>query len=157
MLGVQMTNTNRRIQIDQGLNPGEGIFVRDVYSDTAADHLGIQPNDVILNINGNTIGSMSDLRETVQKSEVGDEVSVIVRREGRDVALSGASYNAWPQDIPLTPLNTDNEERHHDRESKRLGNALNDLSNLGRKADNLDNKLEDMQLEAAGEPIPSPC
>ena len=62
MLGVQMTNTNARVQRQQNLNPGQGILVRNVYSDTAADQLGVQSGDVILDINGSNIGSMSDLR-----------------------------------------------------------------------------------------------
>ena len=100
MLGVQMTNTTAAVARQQDLTPGQGVLVRDVYSDTAADQLGILPGDVITNINGSPIGSMSDLRTEVLGSDVGSDVSVLVRRNGEDVALSGARYNAWPEDIP---------------------------------------------------------
>ena len=103
MLGVQMTPPPSHAQEVNGTTPDQGVYVRRVFPDTAASDMGVKPGDIILSINGTDINSMQILRDEVNTSKVGDEVSVTVARDGGVVDLSG-EYQPWLESVPKTKL-----------------------------------------------------
>lgn len=64
-----------------------GILVRDVYPGSPAEEAGILPGDVLLAFDGVEPLTMAALRETIEKKQVGDVVSVKVWRNGNDFVL----------------------------------------------------------------------
>ncbi|MFW5845371.1 MAG: S1C family serine protease [Planctomycetota bacterium] len=119
MLGVNMSPVPVTVQREQNLTPDEGVYVRRTYDGTTAAHIGIQQGDVILDINGNAIDSMSAVRDTIFGSRVGDDVAVTVMRDGQRVDLDGR-LGGWPQTIPLNDINEEAEQRYRDMQARRL-------------------------------------
>jgi membrane-associated protease RseP (regulator of RpoE activity) len=119
MLGVNMSPPPMSKQKQENLRPDEGVYIRRVYNGTAAENMGIQRGDVILEINGNPISSMSGVRDVISSHHTGSDVSVRVRRNGQDVQLSG-TLGTWPESIPKTPINSQAEERYRSMQERRL-------------------------------------
>mgnify|MGYP006286496011 CR=1 FL=1 len=86
MLGISMVDvTNERVQdrIEQlDLDNKEGVLVMGVKRDGAAHRAGIQPNDVIISIDGETINDPTELQLIINSHDPGDEVTVTIIRNG---------------------------------------------------------------------------
>ncbi|MCX7704282.1 MAG: PDZ domain-containing protein, partial [Planctomycetota bacterium] len=76
------------VVIDQEYQ-GEGARVSDVAKDSTAAEMGIKAGDVIVKIDTNEVKSFQDLRVALSKKRFGDEVSVVVKRDGEEVVLKG--------------------------------------------------------------------
>lgn len=74
--GVDISNYNVK-----NLNVQEGIFVVEVERDSIAYNIGLVPGDIILNFNGNKVSSIEEINKL--KSEIGDEISFDVMRNGK--------------------------------------------------------------------------
>ncbi len=68
-----------------GLEDGVGLMVQDVQSDTLADELGLQANDIITAIGDTPIGSPADVRRSLRAIPKGDVVEVAWVRRGREM------------------------------------------------------------------------
>lgn len=68
---------------------GNGLFVTSVMPDSNGERLGLHKNDTIVNMDGNAITNIDDLRDLLQKKSNGDAVTVSVQREGEAHTLSG--------------------------------------------------------------------
>ena len=62
-----------------------GVYVREVDEGGAADLAGIQPGDVIIAINGETISSYDELNAKKDKHKAGETITVTVRRARQDL------------------------------------------------------------------------
>jgi len=58
----------------------EGIYVSEVLEGSAAEEAGIQKGDIITSFDGNSISSMSSLKERLQYYEAGETVEVTIER-----------------------------------------------------------------------------
>jgi S1-C subfamily serine protease len=72
-LGIQGSN----------LPGGEGAVVVSVVNNGPADRAGIRRDDVILSVDGATVASMDALITLLIEKNVGDEVAIEIRRDGR--------------------------------------------------------------------------
>ena len=81
--------------------------------------MGIQPGDVIISINDTPIDSMQSVRNEVLTGSPGEEVGVVVRRGGEDVALKG-NYHEWPDHIPYSPIDQEADKNYRDMVQRRL-------------------------------------
>ncbi len=75
-----------QIQANYGLPTDHGVIVSDVPAGPAAA-AGIQPNDIIVAINGQRIKGINDLRRTLFEKRPGDRVQVEVVRGGRRITV----------------------------------------------------------------------
>jgi S1-C subfamily serine protease len=66
----------------------DGAFVVEVEPDTGAETAGLQQGDVILEVNGEAITSSEELGEAVRSSEVGDELEILIEREGEQQTVT---------------------------------------------------------------------
>ncbi len=66
------------------LNKGEGIYVIDVREGLPAAKAGIKAGDVIIEVDGERIEKREILREVLDDSDPGDNLRVVVIREGKD-------------------------------------------------------------------------
>ncbi|MBF0492883.1 MAG: DegQ family serine endoprotease [Deltaproteobacteria bacterium] len=87
-LGLQV----REPKIDEleelGLRSKKGVLVARVGQDSAAQWVGLQGGDVILEINSNPINSLEDYNQTVSKIKNGDIVRMLVKRGQRSSYLA---------------------------------------------------------------------
>ena len=63
-----------------------GIMVRAVVEDSPAEHAGIEPGDVILEVAGQPIQNSADLSDMVNSVEEGTEISLTLLRDGQEVS-----------------------------------------------------------------------
>lgn len=150
MLGIQMTPPPKRVAEREGLDPDQGVYVFRVYPDTAADTLGIQPGDVIVELNGNPVGSMTNLREGVEQQPPGSDANVVVSRNGELLQLSGAEYREWPEDIPWQRIDADAERRYRNRQKSRLARDMDTLAGRDQTIAGLQSELERGDERLAG-------
>ena len=68
---------------ERDLDDLEGVYVVSVVENSSADDASIEPDDVILAIDGKEINSVSRLLETVGQHNPGDRINVTIRRDGK--------------------------------------------------------------------------
>lgn len=146
MLGIEMTPVPTHILDREGLTPGQGVLVQGVFSETAAAQMGLNKGDIILGVNGQPIGSMTDLRNEVGLSQSGDAVEVAVRRNGETVTMK-SDLKPWPAHIPYTPLDAAAEKRFRDWQDRRQGRLADDARALRDQINDLKR-----QFDPAAEP-----
>ena len=66
----------------------EGAFVRDVVPGSGADEAGLEPGDVIMEVDGEEITSNEQLGEIVRDHEPGDTIEITVERNGEEQTLT---------------------------------------------------------------------
>jgi serine protease Do len=82
LLGVIVGPVSREMAEALKLKRPVGALVNDVNSDSAAERAGIQPGDVILEIDGHTVEISSDLPPLVGSKPPGTSVELLVSRNG---------------------------------------------------------------------------
>ncbi len=87
-LGVRIQQVSDEIADSLGLDSARGALVADVTKDGPAEAAGIQPGDVILEFNGQSVDEMRQLPRIVAETRVGEDVPVSVWRNGELVAFS---------------------------------------------------------------------
>jgi membrane-associated protease RseP (regulator of RpoE activity) len=142
MLGVQMTPVPISVQEQQGLTPNLGVYVQSVYGNTAAQTMGLQPGDVITNINGAPIGSMTDLRNEVSLNQVGDPVEVTIMRNGQEQETIG-QFQPWPANIPYDPIDPEMEKRFSEFQDRRLARMQEEIDQLREQSQQAAKQLAD--------------
>lgn len=66
----------------------EGIYIVDVEPESSADKAGLKAGDVIIGIDGRDILTGSELLEVRDSHEVGDEVKVLIIRDGEKMVMT---------------------------------------------------------------------
>jgi S1-C subfamily serine protease len=82
-LGIQMQAVRPEVAEALDLPRAEGVLVREVLADTAAEAAGIEPGDVIVSVDGEDVVDSMDLRNRVGLSEVGDDIRIGLVRGGK--------------------------------------------------------------------------
>jgi len=80
--GLYLTTITPRIANILELDQARGVLVRDIDPGSPADDAGIQPYDVILSIDGETIDTRDDYVARIYDYRPGDEIRVRIRRNG---------------------------------------------------------------------------
>ncbi len=83
-LGVKVQSVTEEIAETLGLKANLGALVASVEADGSAAKAGIEPGDVILKFNGVQIGVMRNLPRMVAETPVGQVVSAIIWRDGKE-------------------------------------------------------------------------
>ena len=65
-----------------GIKDGEGVLVTQVFPDDPAAKAGIEPNDIILEINGRKVETSRELSRMIAETSVGQKVDIVVLRKG---------------------------------------------------------------------------
>ena len=83
ILGVNITDVTAELVQQKGIEEIEGVYVLGVRAEGAARQAGIKEADIIISIDETTVNSSAELQELVSKYRPGQEVKVIVRRDGK--------------------------------------------------------------------------
>jgi serine protease Do len=70
-----------------GLATDQGVVVMNVVKGSPAAGTGIVRGDVLLSINGEQVRNAEELREAILKNEIGDELELLINREGTEKAV----------------------------------------------------------------------
>ena len=81
-IGAQVQDVTPEIADSLGLK-GKGALVAEVTEGGPAAAAGVQPGDVVLQVNGTPISSATDLTRAVGLSRAGEPIRLQVRREGQ--------------------------------------------------------------------------
>lgn len=66
----------------------DGAFVGEVVSGSGADEAGLEPGDVIIAIDGETVESALDVGELIGERSPGDEIELTIEREGEERTIT---------------------------------------------------------------------
>jgi S1-C subfamily serine protease len=83
-IGVQIREVDAELAKEKGLKEPKGVYVDALTPNGAADKAGIEKGDVIKSVDGKEINSVSSLQEYVGSHRPGDEVKVMLQRDGKD-------------------------------------------------------------------------
>lgn len=86
-LGVLIQDVDRDLAESFGLEQPHGALVSQVMQDTPAEAAGLQPGDIIVRFNGETIHRSSELPPMVGSSAVGQDADIQIVRNGRQQSL----------------------------------------------------------------------
>lgn len=79
---------------------GAGVYIVNVTSDEA-DKAGLRSGDKIISINGKKVSNSSDFKARVHENEVGDTVTIVISRDGKEkeikVTLTSEADNVSPE------------------------------------------------------------
>lgn len=81
-IGIQGSDVSA--EATQLYNVPSGAVVVEVVENSPAEQAGIQTGDVITELDGRTISSMSQLQETLQYYAAGEKVEIVVQRSGNN-------------------------------------------------------------------------
>ncbi|AFY69537.1 HtrA2 peptidase [Thalassoporum mexicanum PCC 7367] len=106
-LGIQMITLtpNVKQEINRDPNMGiqvseeQGILITRVVPNSPADRAGVRAGDVIVDIDGETLESASQVQQAVERRSVGESLQLKVKRDGRDLALQ-IQTGLFPQNTP---------------------------------------------------------
>lgn len=82
--------------IQGGQNFPEGCLVSGVTTGEAADKAGIRPGDMVLEFDGKPVPDFQTLIDLIMEKQPGDNVPVVVRRNGREINLT-VVLGTWPE------------------------------------------------------------
>ena len=82
-LGVATEESSETLGAQLGLNPGEGLVVTYVASESPAAKAGLQKNDVLVEFEGQSLVHPAQLRKLVQVRKEGDTVKLTFYRGGK--------------------------------------------------------------------------
>ena len=86
-LGIFAFDKNVLGYIDENLKFNEGIYVARVNTNSAAKIAGIRQGDILLDIDGNKLERMCDLRCYIYTKKPGDKVTLTIQRNYRKIPI----------------------------------------------------------------------
>jgi S1-C subfamily serine protease len=81
-LGIYMAQLTAGVKNQIGYNGSIGVAVQQVFSGSPADQAGIQPGDVILEVDGKAFSNVKDLHNYISSKKPGDTIRITVWSQG---------------------------------------------------------------------------
>lgn len=81
-VGIQELTVDMAIALDLD-NGQQGVLINNVSEDTPAEKAGLQSGDVVIEIDKEKITSVGQLRSAIGKRKIGDEIDMVVLRDGK--------------------------------------------------------------------------
>jgi Do/DeqQ family serine protease len=87
-LGITYSEIDDQFAKEKGLQEIKGIYVVDVLEGGAAEKAGIRKGDVIVKLSATPVNSKSELLEVIGQHNPGDQLGVMVNRDGKEVPMT---------------------------------------------------------------------
>ena len=82
VLGIMIRTVDGNLQKEKDLELTTGVFVDSLLDHSAAAAAGLKPGDVITSVNGIEVKSSPELQEIIARHRPGDEVTLLINRNG---------------------------------------------------------------------------
>jgi Do/DeqQ family serine protease len=99
-LGIYAGKLNSEVAAKMGINEGKGVVVVQVQSGSAAERAGIKKGDVISALNGAEVTDPNVFRNTIASTAPGTEVTLTIKRDGREQQVRATLGEFTPQTQP---------------------------------------------------------
>lgn len=86
-LGVDTVEITPELAAANGLPVDRGAFVQELLPSSAAAQAGMEQGDIIVSVAGDAVTLDSPLENHLKKYRPGDQVTIVVNRQGREVTL----------------------------------------------------------------------
>ena len=86
-LGIEGFDVDAELAKEEGLNTNRGFFVVNVVDGSGAQYSGILPRDVIVEVDGNEVNDIEEIKKEIKFSKVGDMVTLKVIRDGEEKVI----------------------------------------------------------------------
>jgi serine protease Do/serine protease DegQ len=113
LLGVRISDITPDVAATLELPGNSGALVTEINADSAAEHAGIQVNDVIVSINGTRLRGTGSLRSSIGLLPPGDKITVGLLRDGREQTVTAVLGELAPTAV-LTAAPPQEEEPNID-------------------------------------------
>lgn len=80
-IGVEVTELTPRLAQRYGLQTEEGLLITKVNNYSKAEREGVQPGDIILEVNQNKVTSVREFENIVKRTKPGETLMLLIRRE----------------------------------------------------------------------------
>ena len=146
-IGVNIRDMNAALAAELGLEEVRGVYVAGLSENGAAADAGLEVGDIIIAVDGVEVRKTSELQEQISKHRPGDEVEVVVSREGKKKEYAIVLRNR-EGDTQLASQREEIMTQHLGAEFELLSDA--ELSELGIKNGVRIKSLEDGKLKREG-------
>ncbi len=99
----------------------QGVYIYSITDGSAADKAGLMVGDCVLKLDGKEITSKEELSSTISAHKVGDEVKIVVYRDGREQTLTAV----------LEEDSSQTSQRNSNNFNKNGDNSSNNGNNYG--------------------------
>jgi len=86
-LGVEISELSGEYAGELGVAITQGVVVEKLIDGGSAQYAGLQPKDIIVQVDDRAIKSVPELQEIVGRARVGDVISIVVNRQGKTVEV----------------------------------------------------------------------
>lgn len=135
-LGVITAEVDQTMAEALGMDRPRGVLMSEVNADTPAEKAGIKEGDVILQVDGKPVDSISQLRNTISLAGVGHECDLLILRDGKEKHLT-VKLAEMPSD--LTASRSTREGRTNDEGLE--GVTVSEITDAVRRQLELDEDL----------------
>ncbi|HVA38619.1 MAG TPA: trypsin-like peptidase domain-containing protein [Candidatus Dormibacteraeota bacterium] len=101
-IGIYMSNLTDSVRSQLNYHGRNGVVVQAVLNGSPADQAGLEPGDVIQEVNGKAVTTVADLQKTIQGTEPGKSVSMVIWRYGQKV-LANVKVGKAPAGLNPNP------------------------------------------------------
>src|SRR5882724_1098738 len=108
VLGVQTESLTRQLGEYFGVKDGEGVLVRSVEKNSAAEKAGLKAGDVIVKADNEKLTDRSDLSHILRNHRTGGKMTLVVMRDKHEQTLTVTLPDRGSRDSSF--LNLDTEE-----------------------------------------------
>lgn len=148
-LGVVIAQ--KKTQEDDGPTQDSGLLVQHVFEGSPAEAAGFQEGDVLVSVEGETVSEAGDFVDKIRGRKVGDPLSFVVMRDGREVALRAdlgerPDSLVMPNDSAFRWIGKDSAGATHTFELKDMENMKLDMDQLKMHLDELGEGFADAEV-----------
>lgn len=128
LMGVVVGAVTRELAEAMNLDRPIGALVNDITPGGAADNAGIEPGDIILKFNGETVETWNDLPPLVGANPPGTRATVVVSRNGEE-----KQFDVVLDALPASDDGGDAGQGSRQRSTNRLGLAVEQIDAVQRE------------------------
>jgi len=88
VLGIEIKDISSDLAKEKNLKTLEGAFVGKVGEESAAKKAGVKEGDIINNVNGIDVKSVSELQEQIGRYRPGDKITITIIRDAKEQKLN---------------------------------------------------------------------
>jgi predicted metalloprotease with PDZ domain len=107
VLGVQTESLTRQLGDYFGVKDGEGVLVRSVEKNSAAEKAGLKAGDVIVKADNEKLTDRSDLSHILRNHRTGGKMTLVVMREKHEQTLTVTLPDRGSRDSSFLNLDAD--------------------------------------------------